>query len=1295
MVAVDLAEAGVRENLREQVLDAHWFTEWRTGDAKLALACDSLDEAPEGATSVGKHLARRLAELPRERLVLRIACRTALWPERLTEELGSPAVLELLPLRRCDVWAAAEARGIDAAAFLQAVIGRSAQALASRPLTLEMLLAQFAAGRFPSTRVDLYQQGLGALCEETPARRTGEPSRRLSGAQRLAVAERIAACCLLSGQSAVSLGDAANPELGLHESELLGGLEGSGASCAEVALPAVVRETLNTGLFTSRGSERFGFGHHSYAEFLAASWLAHRHLTLEQVHDLIGVPESATPTIAPQWHGLAAWLASMHPEFLDVLLHEQPEILVDADAGAVPRDRTPDLLRAYLRRLDTSVVPYPGFRVEPLFQGLDAPAAEAPLRACITDNGMREATRRLAIEIARDLKCNALVDDLVPIALDAGAPAELRADAAYTIYRIGDSLAKARLKPLLLPPAKAAVSDELYGAALCCCWPEHMSCDELLAALRPRQDPHTFGLYSRFLDSEETVAAMLVAAVPRVLEWLARQPADATHDDFETLREHVIVRAAEHLDDPRVAKALAAFAIQRIRQHADVWERRTGTLYEGRPDPFAEPLRRRRLMRAVVAQLTRELHRGYLRRTSSFVRADDIDWLLKRVVSVTDEHRWAWLRLTDAAFQYHDIAHWGLLLDAQARESRLREWLAQENGWRPQWDCSLDPEDADILRVAAGLPPRGEEHQRELREAERREKARTDALAGAIAGDAARWDRFVDLASNHTATTVVDTEFWTEATPELRRRILDAALVYLAARELPEWVVKRAIQEKRLEGGAFQTFAALKVVATVEPKRLRVLSADRWPEWLPIILWFAGLERDNAMGTLLNEAFTAAGDVARDTLLQVVRHDAYPPFDAIEPHWDPALSDALLRYVVEARDKAPSLRPILERLLRRGVDGARELVISLVRGHSSDDPDEQGASVAAAHALVVTTGASAWPVLGPILASNPAWGVRVLVDHDWQETLLEFGNLLADAELAELVGWCIDRFPPERDAKGVSVGPPVEYLRNRMIETLKQRGTDEACAGLQVLEHRFPQYPWLRQVRLEAEALRAQSTWRPTPPDQLLRMATDRRLRRIESGKQLLELLVESLTRLAERLHGTTPAVRFLWHTSVPGRWRPRGEEDFSEWVEQHLKDDLGASGIIVNREVQIRRRTYAGGQAGQRTDIRVDLGASGDSAGVTAFIEVKGSWNGSAPTAMETQLVNRYLRESQCRHGLYLMAWCHCDGWTETSDSRRRQQAFASIEECRARLATQATELSARPFGETVVAHVLDCRLR
>lgn len=106
-VRFDLAAYGAEERLVREVLECEAITNWAAGSGHLCLVLDSLDEAKLRVPQISAVLSERIASWPCDRLFLRIACRTADWPETLEQALnqafGSSTVVEILPLRRADV----------------------------------------------------------------------------------------------------------------------------------------------------------------------------------------------------------------------------------------------------------------------------------------------------------------------------------------------------------------------------------------------------------------------------------------------------------------------------------------------------------------------------------------------------------------------------------------------------------------------------------------------------------------------------------------------------------------------------------------------------------------------------------------------------------------------------------------------------------------------------------------------------------------------------------------------------------------------------------------------------------------------------------------------------------------------------------------------------------------------------------------------------------------------------------------------------------------------------------------
>jgi hypothetical protein len=181
----------------------------------------------------------------------------------------------------------------------------------------------------------------------------------------------------------------------------------------------------------------------------------------------------------------------------------------------------------------------------------------------------------------------------------------------------------------------------------------------------------------------------------------------------------------------------------------------------------------------------------------------------------------------------------------------------------------------------------------------------------------------------------------------------------------------------------------------------------------------------------------------------------------------------------------------------------------------------------------------------------------------------------------------------------------------------------------------------------------------------------------VQHGAQLLEILTESLLRLQAELQGETPGAPAFWDKIAEGCYRPKDEMHLSDQVKLHYERDIQAKAIIVNREVQIRKGM--GNKPGEQTDIHVDAISQepdGKYNRISAIVEVKGCWNKDVLTAMETQLVDRYLADNRCPFGLYLVGWFMCPQW-DKADYRKSDTPQLTLEKAQETFRYQAAELS------------------
>jgi hypothetical protein len=288
---------------------------------------------------------------------------------------------------------------------------------------------------------------------------------------------------------------------------------------------------------------------------------------------------------------------------------------------------------------------------------------------------------------------------------------------------------------------------------------------------------------------------------------------------------------------------------------------------------------------------------------------------------------------------------------------------------------------------------------------------------------------------------------------------------------------------------------------------------------------------------------------------------------------------------------------------------------------------------------------------------------------------------LADDQLTELYIWLVRHVPyDDGDATGfglVTPGRALGYWRDAVLTRLKSRGTLQACAGIRRAMVEFPDLHWLKWHLQEAEQITRRLSWTPLLPKELLALATSSENRLVQNGGELLEVLVESLKRLETRLQGETPAARFLWDEIKKNCHRPKGEARLSDFVKLHFERDLRDSGVVVNREVEIRQGS--GGTKGEEIDIHVDAIAprsEGKRDRISAIVEVKGCWNTELMTAMQKQLRDRYLRDNPSPFGLYLVGWFDCSQW-DAEDYRRSDTPKLTLADARASFELQAATLS------------------
>ncbi|WP_433261540.1 NACHT domain-containing protein [Actinosynnema sp. CS-041913] len=474
----------------------------------LTIVLDQLDESP-----FLRNLPRRLHQALKDKdvrfLRLLIACRTADYPESLTavlkQALGGCIVADLAPLTRADVTTlAASFDGVDAQAFVKAVVANGAGTLASVPLTLAILLGAYRQNTQSLTQgaLGLFALGVGHLADEHDRERARTWAPITSVPQRVEIAGRIAARLVLSGQRAIWTGEYALADAhDLTEGVLAGGTEIAGGSFD--VTPAAVAQTLRTALFSRSGPHRRAFAHSSFAAYLAA-----RHLAIRADQGgsgvrrqlaglfLVAAPDEDTVSIPIHLRETAAWLLAHAPTQHRWLARADPQGLVAHSAVITDHDTRALMTDELLRRaaeVELSQWSWRGTRWH-----LAHPGLADQLRVVLDTSNIDPAEEwnhaevTVALHLARDCPDETVTDLLLRLAENSQLPILLRTTAADVAMETAVTVAAPRLRALLgtlqdVSDDRDQEHDELVGVLLSLLWPEHADLAEVLPHGRPVQ----------------------------------------------------------------------------------------------------------------------------------------------------------------------------------------------------------------------------------------------------------------------------------------------------------------------------------------------------------------------------------------------------------------------------------------------------------------------------------------------------------------------------------------------------------------------------------------------------------------------------------------------------------------------------------------------------------------------------------------------------------------------------------------------------------------------------------------
>ncbi|MEM7759293.1 MAG: hypothetical protein AAF298_14385 [Cyanobacteria bacterium P01_A01_bin.40] len=997
-----------------------------------------------------------------------------------------------------------------------------------------------------------------------------------------------------------------------------------------------------------------------------------------------------------------------------------------------------------------------GFGNHLRYKKLKHPKLEEQLRSYIQDENKNFNARYEAINIAEICEVKELQNNLVELALDKTQKINLRANAAAAIVSIGDSNTKLKLKPLAVKELLEDEEDQLKGYALRAVWSEHLTAQELFSIFRlevshslirllillpsinccliilflllkqpiltPLKISNLTGSYSVFIDYE-LLLKLETKDIPIALNWLEKQGLRCFGHPFEHLADAILLKAWENFDNPEIVKGFAKVALIQLKEYQQVIT--LSNRIEGEPIFSAsinDDKRRKLIEELVLLSENPEdtLHILVSCTTDNIFLEKDIYWTLKKVQAITDrEIQEKYIALIKYRFNRDNTKQIEALITATKTNQIIEEHFSP-------W----------FQAIELNSPLAEERKEQYSKEIKRRNRIQTNrnkptlttppkervliCLDGLEAGNLDRWWQLcmeMTLVPNcrrygsNFEYDLTKLPGWQEAEPETRTRIINGAKKYLLEQTniKYDWIGTNNYCRSALAGSkALLLLLSLVLLSKESPDYLNSLPAEIWQRWTPVIIGSPGNStRKEPYLNLVKLAYEKASTEAIDTLFILI-NSANKDSDYIfatrqfKKCWDERLMSFILNQARNSSLKPSCMGNLLEEVLERNYTPAKNYIKSLIIYPLPLIEKERKRAIIAAQVLMKNATSDLWSVFWSTLQQDKTFGREVLESTMRHDLRGEFFDL-TEKQVADFYIWLTKEYPHDEDpvfnsvmAHFVGTRESIGNMRDNILNILREWGTPQACQEIQRIINHFPELNWLKVTLFNAQKNTRTKTWQPPAPADIFKLVSDRQKRLVNDGNKLLEVLIESLQRLEIELQGETPAARDIWDqtNSKPLKYKPVDENVFSDYVKRFLDRDLKQRGIIANREVELR--PSKGGARGERTDIHVDAvikNANGEIYdSITVIIEVKGCWHNELNTAMETQLVNRYLQDNECQHGLYLVGWFNCEQW-DSSDYRKNKAPKISIEEAQEKFNQQAEWLSSS--GVKVKAFLLNTALR
>lgn len=1310
----DLREFGDENRLIDEMFKSKEINNWLKSEKSLFYYIDSYDECMLEIKRLSQILKNQFDGFKNlsDRLFIRITCRTGFWTDYLTQNFNklfgieNVGIYELAPLMKLDVKLVANKLGLNSENFIEEITNKGLQPLAINPLTLDLLLHEYIkTNSFPSTTQDLFYYACKTLCSEPDIeRQIIYKTNILSPEKRMALASRIAAVMIFCDKRVIDLGTiktSSNDSITLDI--LLEGEENTDDFNFEYVQQDLIDTITNTSLFISRGNLLFGFAHLSFAEYLAAKYIANKHLEIEQINSLISLSTDDENKIIPQMKGVASWLSVIDTKVTEKTIETDPQNVLQGDAEVLSSDHKKMLVDSLLEKFSKNTITDGDWGLHKRYKKLYYSKLDQQLKPFIENKQNSYSVRSVAIDIAKACNLKELNPSLLTIALNEEEDIYVRSNSVAALIELGDIETKKQLIPIATEPQELDKEDDLKGYALSALWPDLITTNEVFKYLTPPKKNNYIGGYVGFMYSlQERITE---SDLDSGLKWIITQISSKENIfyDFGSLEEVLITQCWKFYESIKEKNLFAQVLLLRMKKCQAIFPA-SQKKQETRNSLPVEDVIRYSVFKDLIKVIgVEECH---LLIYNGIIKQDDFEELINIIKEAENSELIEKLAKVLWNFYYRDAMHINKILILCQEYKEFKNVFAQ---WLKT--VELGSEEATKLKKEFQQCEKLNEDMRERKKEKETQKndialmITDDISQFEIEGNVNSWCKlFMDLTLSESSTfygdelnsNVTSLQGWKYVDSDLEKRILNAAKKYINNfdENKSEWFGTNRFYRPAATG-----YKSLVLLFNKQKSFVENLSAKIWENWIYILIDYpesygiAG--KDETYLGLIKLAYSKTPEGFIKVVIEKIDNankedDQYLMFlHKIDSCLDIKFQKALFDKVQESTLKPSIKNIILSKLLEKENADACRYNIELFKASNGEE------KILYAKSLASFCDSKTWNTIMDEIKLTPDFGKFFFLSFVETNTFSKVPLLqrLSELQSSELFLWLMDTFPREEDpvfetAHMVGAREGVGNFRDQILENIIKKGTKESICALDKIKSERKDLN-IDVCLAQAKTNFRRNNWKPLSPKDFLLLAKSSKARVILNPVDLQNLVLDSLKRFEFILQGSNSLSGLLWDKITTKKYSPKSEEYLSDYIKHHLDRELKANGISTYREVQFKKPNYIpGGREGEKTDILVSFTNPKSNEAIEVIIEIKGSWNESVSTNMEAQLKNRYLENNNCKHGIYLVGWFDCFQKGNKNKTKAR-----NLNEAKELYDAQAKGLS--DSNKLIKAFVLDCSLR